>query len=261
MKEIVKQIVDKHGAVVLSIVATAGVIATGVAAAKASPVAMEKLRELEEENEHVDSLEKVKAVAPIYGPTIAFGAGTIGCIAGITLLDRKHQATVMGAYALLSKSYNQYRDKVKEVLGIESYKKVNEEIAKDKLKNQKLEKVPTQQIEEMGGNDICVFYEATYDKVFERSFVEVLDAEYQLNRSLALNGFVSLADFYDLLGLDRTPESEALGWNQEMGFETGVCTWIDFTHELMEMADGLKGYVITPSYEPIYGYDEWMKNF
>ena len=38
MKEIMKKIVDKHGAVVLSIVATAGVIATGVAAAKASPV-------------------------------------------------------------------------------------------------------------------------------------------------------------------------------------------------------------------------------
>lgn len=260
MKEIMKKIVDKHGAVVLSIVATAGVIATGVAAAKASPVAMEKLRELEEENEHVDSLEKVKAVAPIYGPTIAFGAGTIGCIAGITLLDRKHQATVMGAYALLSKSYNQYRDKVKEVLGIDSYKKVNEEIVKEKIKDKKLEKVPTQQIEEMGGNDICVFYEPAYNRMFERSFIEVLDAEYQLNRSLTLNGFVSLADFYDLLGLERTQESEALGWNQDMGFETGVCTWIDFTHELIEMADGMEGYVITPSYEPIYGFDEWIKN-
>ena len=260
MKEFVKTIVDKHGAVVLSVVAVAGVVATGITAAKASPVAIEKLRELEEENEHVDSIEKVKAVAPIYGPTFAIGAGTVACIAGITILDRKHQATIMGAYALLSRNYNQYRDKVKEVLGIESYKKVNEEIAKEKIKDKKLEKVPSQKIEEMGGNDICVFYEATYDSMFERSFVEVLDAEYQLNRSLALNGYVSLADFYDLLGLERTQESEALGWNQEMGFETGVCTWIDFTHELMEMADGMKGYVITPSYEPIYGYDEWMKN-
>lgn len=256
---ILKTFVDKHGAIVLSFIAAGGVIMTGVSAAKAAPIAIAKLQELEAENEHVDTLDKVKAVAPIYGPPIAFGAGTIACIAGVAVLDRKKQATIMGAYALLSKNYNQYRNKVKEVLGIDSYKKVNEVIAKENAKT-KLSPVPKERIEEMGGNDVCAFYEGTYGKLFERSFVEVLDAEYQLNRSLAINGYVSLADFYDLLGLERTASAEALGWNQDMGFDYGICTWIDFTHEIMETDDGLKCYVITPSYEPIYGYDDWMKN-
>lgn len=255
---VVKTIVNKHGAVILTVLGLAGFAATVVMTAKVSPKVDEKLKEAEKEKgEKLDPIEVVKTAAPDYIPVVVVGGATVGCIIGVAMLDRKQQATIMSAYAMLERGYSRYKNKVKEICGVDAEKEVREAIFKEDIKEKKK---PIKKPEQMEGDDICVFYEGTYNEFFERSFIEVLDAEYQLNRSLALNGYVSLADFYDLLGLERTPASEALGWNQDMGFETGVCTWVDFTHDIMETDDGMKCYAIKPSYEPIYGYDEWMRN-
>ena len=248
-----KHFIKRFSPTILTILGAVGVVATAVLSAKATPEAEMRINErLSEEPDLFPTLspiEKAKTVWPCYIPAAITGLGSIVCIFGANGLSKKSQASIASAYMLLEQASKEYQKKTKELCGVEMHRKIKSTIVSEKPCPYK------------PSTETLIFYEENYGEFFERMYDEVRDAEYQLNRSLALNGFVSLADFYDLLGLDRTPESEALGWNQEMGFETGVCTWIDFTHELMEMADGLKGYVITPSYEPIYGYDEWMKNF
>lgn len=109
-----------------------GVVATSVLTAKATLKASVILEEAKKEKgEELTTLEKINEVALTFTPPVLMGVGTIACIFGANVLNKKHQASLVSAYTMLDRSYKEYRNKVTELYGEEADEKVEEELAKD----------------------------------------------------------------------------------------------------------------------------------
>ena len=127
-----KSFLKRNASTILTCIGAAGVIATSIAAVKATPKAEILLREAEEEKgENLTTLEKIQIAGPAYIPSLLIGASTIACIFGANVLNTRQQATLMSAYGLLDTSYKEYSKKVKELYGEEADNKVKEEVTKE----------------------------------------------------------------------------------------------------------------------------------
>lgn len=205
----------------LSVVASFGVVGTSVLTALSTKKAVEQTFDKELSLE-----ETVKIYAKEYIPSILMGTATIGCIIGASVLNARSQASLMSAYAVLDRSFKEYHDKVKEILGEEKDKEIREAISREYFD---LVDIPKPENE-----DILIFFDEISNRFFFRTMIEVADAEYHFNRILALRGYASLNEFYDFLGLTPTDYGKSVGWNlydseAEYGYQ-----WVDFEHQLCE---------------------------
>ena len=122
---------------VLTCIGAVGVVATAISAAKSTPKAMRLLEEAERnKGEKLTKKEVVKTAAPAYIPTAVIGLSTIACIFGANVLNKKCQATIMSAYALLDNSYREYREKVDEIYGEGADSKVVAEMVHDEMEEE-----------------------------------------------------------------------------------------------------------------------------
>lgn len=118
--------IRKYSPVALSCVASAGVVVTAIAAAKATPRAVALVYADSRKKHDGDPYAYTKKEAFIaawkcYIPAVAFGASTITCIMGANALNRRQQAALTSAYALVQSSYKEYKDKLKELYGEEAH--------------------------------------------------------------------------------------------------------------------------------------------
>lgn len=243
-----KLFVKRNGSTILTCIGGAGVIATSVLAVKATPKALLLLEHAKEEKgETLTKFESVCVAAPAYIPAVLVGASTITCIFGANLLNKRSQASLMSAYALLDSSYKEYKSKVVDLYGEEADLRVREEIAKDKYAGDG--KKPN--------NDKVLFYDEFSGRYFESTTTEVLKAEYEINKKLSSWGGVYLNEFYDLVGLEPTDYGEHLGWSAAGLYEMYWDQWLNFSHEKFILDDGLEGYIITFEQEPVPGFEEY----
>lgn len=231
----------RHGSTVLTCVGGAGVIATTVMAVKATPKALKLIEKAEEEKgEKLTKMEIVKVAGPTYIPTAIVGVTTLVCIAGANVLNKRQQASVAGAYALLDSSYKDYKKKVEELYGEDADVQVKEEIAKDKYAETDIQVA----------DDKKLFYDEFSKRYFEATTETVQHAEYQINRDLSMRDWATINEFYEYLGLDPIPGGDDLGWSTGMNFDYYWQSWIDFGHHKVAMDDGLECCIITLFADP-----------
>lgn len=243
-----KMFVKKNGSTILTCIGGAGVVATSVMAVKATPKALLMLHNArEEKGNDLTVMECVKTAAPAYIPAILVGASTIACIFGANALNRRQQASLMSAYALLDNSYKEYKSKVIDLYGEEADLQVREEIAKDKYTGDG--KIPD--------NNNVLFYDEFSGRYFETTTAKVLKAEYELNKKISVHGGAYLNEFYELVGLPTTDYGDHLGWSAAGMYEMYWEQWLDFNHEKIVLDDGLEVYLITYGQEPIPGFEEY----
>ena len=129
--------IKRNSATILSFVAVAGVVATAITSANATPKAVRAsdTAKLNKGEEELTKIEKVKTVLPVYLPTIITGAATVVCILGSNVLNQRTRASLSSAYAIVDQSYRDYRNKVKELYGEETDNRIIEAIAVDKAKH------------------------------------------------------------------------------------------------------------------------------
>lgn len=117
---------------ILTCIGAIGVVATTVMAVKATPKALAIIEQAKEEKgEDLTKLEVVNVAGPLYIPTVIAGVSTIACIFGANILNKRSQATLVSAYALLDNSYREYVKKTEELYGNEADAQVREELAKE----------------------------------------------------------------------------------------------------------------------------------
>ena len=249
----------RNSSTFLTFVGAVGVIGTAVTAVKATPKALLILNEAKEEKgEELTKFEMIRVAGTIYIPSVLIGLSTICCIFGANVLNKRQQAALTSAYALLENSYKEYRQKAKEIYGEEADVQIRESIVKDKAKDDWNAYVPGLKSLDIQ-DDICLFYDEIGGRYFESTPSKVFNAEYHLNRNFALKGCASLNEFYDFLGLDYAEEGDALGWSADHFLEGGMCPWIDFDHKTISIEDGsdegLKCIIIYPEVGPSIGYN------
>lgn len=237
----------------ITVIGAFGVVVTAFLSARGTLRADERLQhECGIKMKDIPSLdrdEKVDALmvaAPSYLPAVVSGVATMVCIFGANSMSRKQQASLASAYALLDRSFREYRAKVKEIIGEEGESDIRAAIAKDHYSVGAFDPGPGEQL----------FYDYTTGEYFESSFLLVVDAEYQLNRKLATEGCVSLREYCDMLGIDSGPWADQVGWTLQNEF--AGYNWIEFEHELVILQDGLECYIIYMPNMPERGYRDYL---
>lgn len=236
----------RNGSTILTCLGGAGVITTTVLAVKATPKAMYLIEAAKKEKENDLSKREIIAVAwKPYIPTIIVGSATLACIFGANVLNKRHQASLASAYALLDSSYKEYKQKVSELYGEEVDSEVQYAIAKDHYEEE--------QVEDDGKE---LFFEAYSNRYFRATTETVIKAEYEVNRLLVDDCYVSLNEYFELLGLPTTDYGQYVGWSAAQMFDMYWSAWINFRHEKVEMEDGMECYIINVT-EPMADFGDY----
>ena len=245
--------VKKNSATILTCVGGVGVVSTAILAAKATPKAIKLLEEAKKEKqEELTNWEIVRVAGPAYIPTVITGAATLACIFGANVMNKRSQAALMSAYALLDTKFKEYKDKVKELYGEETHQEIVNAIAVEKADDVYVRSeclcMNCDLATEENDGEPKLFYDEHSNRYFEATIEQVIQAEYHLNRNFTLRGYVYLNEFYEFLGLSITEYGDVMGW----AVNDDEIYWVDFNHRKVAMDDGLEVYIIETPYEPTY---------
>lgn len=231
----------RNSATILTCVGAAGVVATAILTAKATPKAMALLEEArEEKGDDLTKLEVVKVAAPAYIRPVIIGAATVTCIFGANILNKRQQAAIMSAYALLDRSYKDYREKVEDLYGEEVDAHIKKEVVKGKLTDQEFELAEGEEL----------FYDYFGGRYFTSTKAKVQRAEYNLNRTIVQREYAYLNEFYEDLDLEPLEGGWDMGWSRDMNIDTAWQEWMDFNHEHVVTDDGLECIIVSFYIEP-----------
>lgn len=233
-----KQWIVDHSATIMSWVATVGTVGGSVLTAMAVPKAQKRLeaalmdkREAEGDDAELTVLEKVKAGAPAFIPAMLAEAATIGCIHGSNAVNKLEIAKLNEEVVMTAAALSAYAKSVGEI--------TNPTVEYAAMKH-----VEQQTLAESRGelpwDERKVFYFHGQSKFFERTMEDVFQAEMLANRALALRGYVTLNEFFDLLELPHVPDGDNYGWDEYLGEVYFGYHWIDFMHPWFTSDDGLK---------------------
>lgn len=245
-----KRFMKKNSSTILTCVGAAGTVATAIMAVKATPKALALLEVAKEEKgEELTKWEVVKTAGPAYIPAVVTGAATVAAIFGANTLNKRQQASLMSAYALLDNSYKEYKDKVEDLYGKEVDTHVEKEIAKDKF-----EENPVEVKDEANQ----LFYDTFSRRYFESTIENVQRAEYNLNRNIIQRDYAYVNEFYEELGMEPIDGGWDLGWSRGSNLDCAWQEWMDFNHEKVELDDGLECIIVSFYIEPVMDFYDYV---
>ena len=217
---------------ILTALGIVGVVGTAVTAVRATPKALRliKAKKDELETDKLTPMELVQTTWRCYIPSVLIGVGTITCIVGIGVMDKRNQAALTSAYAMLNESYKQYRQAAKKVYGEDADTKIQAEMAKDAKVNMDMDPESEQ----------LLFYDLISKKYFTTTMAAVLNAQYHVNRNLALRGDCSLNEYLSFLGIDGVANGNEMGWDITYMIEEMNTYWLDFDNQKTTLEDGLE---------------------
>lgn len=246
MKGIVN-FVKEHSSTFLCVIATGGVIATAVLAVKETPKAIEILEQ--KKDEELTVKDKIVTVAPVYAPAAVTGILTVACIFGANVLNKKHQASITSAYALLNSTYKRYSGKLKELYGNEAHENIMTSIAAEQSKDICIYAECCGSNTELGFHNVqeeeLLCYDAFSDRYFKSTLRQIITAEYHVNRNFALGADISLNDFYEFLGISAVDGGGDIGWFHGCDYD-----WIDFENYPATLEDGITCHVVNAVFPP-----------
>lgn len=237
----------KNGSTILTCAGAVGLVATAVSAAKATPKVVKLIEANEsEKGSELTTMEKVQIAAPHYIPTVLIGAGSIACMFGANVLNKRQQASITSAYALLDGSFKDYKNKIEELYGEGASMRVREEIAKDKYEEEPIL---------IEGDGKQLFYDDWSGRYFEATLADVIQAEANLNKQIhSICDGAYLNEWYEFLGLEPTIEGKEMGWSTGILSSMYWATWVDFSHETVTMDDGLECVIIVMHQKPVIDF-------
>lgn len=238
-----KKFLKRNSSTILTCIGAVGVVATAVVTARDTIKAVELVKKKEGQEGKLSKKEVIKTAAPAYIPSAIVGLSTIACIFGAHALNKKTQASLMSAYALLNQSYKEYKTQAKEIYGEDADTRIKEGIAKNHYNS-----VPATK-----NNEKQLFFDFWGLEFFESTLEEVKAAEAAVNQIMANNGYVSLSTFYNMLGIECVDLDYEVGWTPGTCAEYGY-DHIEFLNDLTKNADGSEFISITMATEPLEGY-------
>lgn len=164
--------------------------------------------------------EKIALVWTLYIPAAASGALTIGSMICATQIGTRRAAALASAYKLSEQAWEEYKGKIIETIGEKKEQKARDQVAQDQVNRNP---VGTREVI-LTGNGEVLCYDAFTGRYFKSDMPSLKKAQNDLNHQILSTNFASLSDFYDLVGLGRTEESEEIGWNSDDLLELEIST-------------------------------------
>lgn len=241
----------KHSPEILAVVGVTGTIASGVLACRATlkvneivdeaKETIETIHDAVENHRHTsDGEEYTEEVAKkdltivyaqtgvkfvkLYGPAVALGIASIGCMIGSNHILRKRNIALAAAFKAVDTSFKEYRGRLIDKFGKDldrelrfgiKAKEVEETVVDENGKETTVKKT----VEVADPNVTHSIYSipwyegnAGYTKNAELNKVFLIQQQNYANDKLKLNGILTLNEVYDMLGAPRTKYGQIAGW-------------------------------------------------
>lgn len=233
-----EKLITDNSPLILTAVGVAGTVATGVLAAKAAFKAAEAIvNETERVNiengveevaeyEPLERKEIVKLTWLYFLPPVGIAAGTVGAIIMSNRISTRRAAALAAAYVAGEKSWEEYKEKVKQHLGVAKEEKVSAEVSQDRVNS--TPPSATGIIHTGNGNDL--FCDGFSGRYFYSSLEAVKKAENSINKQIHASDYASLSNYYSALGLRPTQMSDDFGW-------TSDTKWLEVDYSTTTTAD------------------------
>lgn len=242
-KDIRKMVID-HGPEILTGIGITGMITSTVMAVKATPKALDILKNVEEEKgEALTNKEKIKFAWRCYLPSVLTGTLSVTCLVSASSVSSKRNAVLATAYTLSENALREYQEKVVETIGEKKEERIRDAIAKDIIDRNPVKN--SEVIITDNGDTLC--YDAISGRYFKSNIDKINKIVNELNRTMLGDMYISLNDFYYELGLKGTDLGDQLGWNINRGF-------IDLRFSTQLSEDNTPCLVIDYSIPPRYDF-------
>lgn len=203
-----KRVIDSNAPVILTGIAVSGACLTTYLAAKGgNKAARAIIAEESKELRLLTAQEKFITTYKFYAPAAAALVGTTACMVMATKIGLDRTAAVAGAFVIAERANDQYRDKVKELLGENKHTKVVNATAEEDAKTLV---VPNTIV--LDGQD-QVFVDKWSGRPFPSTKEKMQKAVNEFNHEMLYGKYASLSEFYNRIGLEDTEESDDIGWN------------------------------------------------
>lgn len=215
--------VKRHSPVVLTGFAIAGVVSTAILTARATTKANIVLGAIDVDNQPAGRIEKLRIIWPIYIPPVITGLATISCVIGAQSINYRRQAALMGAFTLTEGAFQEYKEQVAESLTKPQKEKIETAIAQKQLD----ENPPATEMLMQADGKVLVLDRFT-GRYFRSTQETIRGAQNDVNERLTSGGemYVSLNEFYVLLGLEQSVMGEVVGFNNanlvDVNFNTAI---------------------------------------
>lgn len=247
--------VKAHSPEILTGLGIAGMITTTILAVKATPRAIELIKEDSRKNHDGDphaytKKEVVKSAWKCYIPAAVTGTASVACIIGASSVHVRRNAALATAYQLSTTALNEYKEKVVETIGEKKEQVIREKIAQDKVDKNLTNK---NEVVILGTGEV-IFLEPVSMRPFKSDIETIRKIQNDLNYRLTsgMEEYISLSDFYDEVGLSHTSNSDDLGWN------IGRDGLIDIGTTPATLDDGRPCLVLDYQVSPRYDYRHLM---
>ena len=163
----------------------------------------------------------VKSLAKLYLPTIIAGTLSVAMILTSHGILRRRNALLATSLAEVTAAYNNYRDKVKEVVG----EAAERDIVTGGTDKVEIETDPEGNVTKVTKTDplnspYARFFDSScpdFQKSPDLNMSFLIGMQNHFNDLLRINGSVFLNEVYDELGFERTPLGAVTGWTLESG--------------------------------------------
>ncbi len=265
----------KHSPEILVVAGVVGTVVSAVMACKATTKidailgeTKEQLDKIHEYSENPDMAEKYDVedakkdtvivyahagvkLAKLYAPAAGLAILSLGSILASNNILRKRNAALAAAYAVVDRSFKEYRDRVVERFGKEADRQlwynikaeeIEETITDEKGKEKKVKKTI----------EVAVPNASEYVKYFTKSnpywennpeYVEMFLRSQQnyANDKLKATGHLTLNDAYDMLGFQDSKAGMVVGWIYDLDHPNGD-NYVEFDVEKVYLPNERGGY-------------------
>ena len=242
-----KGYLSKHSPEILTGIGVTGMITSTVLAVSATPKALQLLEEAKNGDEKLPIKTVIKVAWKPYIPAVITGVLSASCIIGASSINTKRNAALATAYGISERALLRYRDKVIETIGEKKEKEIREKIAQDDVDNNPVRNA--QVIITPKGNTLCK--DSISGRYFKSDIDTIKKAVNELNRQVISQNYISLNEFYGLIGLDSIKNGDRLGWNIDDGT-------IEMDYSACLAEDDEPCIVIDYGVAPKYNFDRFM---
>lgn len=209
-----KSVITANSPVLLVGAAVAGVVATGILAAKGGYKARgiideaQAKRDLQQDSAPLTFAEKTQLTWLCYAAPAVTGATTIASVLGVHMIHTKRAAIAAGLYAAAISKLDTMGAEAEKLLSGKKLQEFNDNVAQKTVDEHPFD------MEEVviNAENSEIFLDDWSGRPFTSSVVEIERAVNDLNRQLIADHYVTLNEYFQRIGLPTLNAGDDYGW-------------------------------------------------
>lgn len=160
----------------------------------------------------------------LYGPAVALGIASVGCMIGSNRILRKRNVAIAAAFKAVDTSFKEYRSRLIDRFGKDLDRELRfgikaKEVEESVVDENGNETTVTKTVETIDPNTAHSLYSVVWcegsngwTRNAELNKVFLIQQQNYANDKLKMNGILTLNEVYDMVGAPRTAYGQIAGW-------------------------------------------------